>query len=107
MITGLFTTGQLSVADAGVIAGYANGLPFNAAGAVCVALGGTPAGSGGNGLRFDANGRLVVNSVAAIDHWENGLPFCADGALAVAPAGAIDHYANGLAFTVADRLVTT
>lgn len=34
-------------------------------------------------LKYDANGRVLVDAAAPIVAWANGLPFTADGALAV------------------------
>ena len=41
-------------------------------------------------LKYDSDGRIVIDAVADIASWANGLPFTADGALAVSgdlPAG--------------------
>ena len=57
-----------------------------------------------NGLPFDADGSLAVDTASAIDHYQLGLPFTAAGRLCVA-AAAVDHFGSGGApFTATGRL---
>jgi hypothetical protein len=106
MVGGTFTTDRLNVDGVGAIAQYFDGEPYTAAGALAVAIDGTPAYDD-QGLWYDTNGRVCVASVAAITHYANGLPFTATGLLAVAAGGTVTAHASGLSFDTNNRLVTT
>lgn len=57
-------------------------------------------------IKYDADGRVVVDAAGEIASWANGLPFTADGALAVAPAGDVQNFANGVPFSADGKVVT-
>ncbi|MDS1142400.1 hypothetical protein RE432_18355 [Pusillimonas sp. SM2304] len=55
-------------------------------------------------VKYDADGRIVVNDTDAIVSWANGLPFTADGSLAV--SGDLPVVVNGGVPAGADGKVT-
>jgi len=57
-------------------------------------------------LKYDGDGRVVVDDTKPIVSWANGLPLTEDGALAVAPAGDVQGFANGVPLSTDGKVVT-
>jgi hypothetical protein len=57
-------------------------------------------------LQHWANGGATINTVAP-DHYANGIPFDVDGTISVDTVGAVNHYHQGLPFTAVGRLAVT
>lgn len=57
-------------------------------------------------IRYDADGRVMVDAEGTIVAWANGLPLTADGSLAVAPAADVQNFSNGLPLNEDGRVVT-
>lgn len=101
-------------------------VPPRVAGAIDITIGTLAPDHFANGLPYEADGTLAVDTATAIDHHHQGLPFTAVGRLATASGNptyfgmgaspftaanrlnvviaAVDHYSSGVGYTVTNSV---
>lgn len=96
-----FDASSRIITSSNAIANVADGLPFDASGALVVADGTLAPSVVSNGWPFDASGAVAIDDGGTISTYSNGLPFTAAGRLVADSAGAVVGFQNGLPYSTA------
>ena len=102
-LTGVYGTNGRITTTAGAPVIFHSGIPFDAAGALCI-VASAPGGIFDGSVMLDpVTGGMMASLVAAIDHYQGGLPLDVNGALCTEVAAPV-IFEGGVGITAAGRV---